>query len=306
MNTSLPADVTAFADSARRRLGALGGAEFALRAEADRSLRAAAGDALTELGAFDLDLAGDVEQFLAATQLCRVSGALALPWPVVEELVRTEGVRTALVDPAGPRVDHGDLPGDWVGSDLDGVAHRLVIGPQRPAKLGPFLVAATAGERPADLAPLDVARHLVLGSWRLLGGLEAALAQVVAHVTVRKQFKRALSEFQTVRFAVADASVALRGLEELAKFTAWRLDTAPPPCAVADATALRLHAADIATQVLRTSHQLLGAVGFCDEHDVSVYDRHLQPLIRLPLSAERLAQRLIPAVRNGEFETLYS
>jgi hypothetical protein len=51
---------------------------------------------------------------------------------------------------------------------------------------------------------------------------------------------------------------------------------------------------------------MLGAVGFCDEHDVSVIDRHLQPLLRDPCSGESLALRLVPAVRSGEFETLYS
>jgi alkylation response protein AidB-like acyl-CoA dehydrogenase len=180
------------------------------------------------------------------------------------------------------------------------------MGAPRPAKLGPFLTPAMLGEARAPIAALDIARHLVLGAWRLLGGLEAAFAQVVEHVTVRKQFKKTLSEFQTVRFAVADASVALLGLEELAKYTTWRIDSTSSERAAVDAVALRLHTADTATQVLRACHQLLGAVGFCDEHDVSVYDRHLQPLIRLPASAERLALRLVPSVRSGEFETLFS
>jgi hypothetical protein len=306
VNTTLPADVTSYAESARRRLSALGGADFALRAESERSLRDSARPALIELGAFDLEVRDDVEQFLAASQLCRVSGAVALPWPIVEELLAIDGRRLALVDVANPRVDHGDLGGEWVGCDLDGAAHDLTIGMPRPAKLGPFLTPATLGEARAPIVAVDVARHLVLGTWRLLGGLEAAFAQVVEHVTVRKQFKKTLSEFQTVRFAVADASVALLGLEELAKYTTWRIDSASAERAAVDAVALRLHAADTATQVLRACHQLLGAVGFCDEHDVSVYDRHLQPLIRLPVSAERLAVRLVPSVRTGEFETLFS
>jgi alkylation response protein AidB-like acyl-CoA dehydrogenase len=128
----------------------------------------------------------------------------------------------------------------------------------------------------------------------------------VAHVGARKQFGKALAEFQTVRFAIADASVALRGLDELAKFSSWRMTVAAPAHRAPDAVALRLHAIDVATQVLRICHQLLGAVGFCDEHDVSVLDRHLQPLLRLPVSAERLALRLVPAVRAGELETLFS
>lgn len=306
MNTTLPADVASYADSSRRRLSALGGPDFALRAETERPLRDAARLALVELGAFDLAARDDAEQFLAASQLCRVSGAVALPWPIVEDLLQVDGNRLALVDRGNPRVDHGDLDGGWIGCDLDGLAHDLVMAAPRPAKLGPFLTPATLAASRPTVTSSDIVRHLVLGSWRLLGGVEAALAQVVEHVTVRKQFKQTLSEFQTVRFAVADASVALLGLEELAKYTTWHIDSTLAEHAVVDAVALRLHAADTAIQVLRTCHQLLGAVGFCDEHDVSVYDRHLQPLIRLPVSPERLALRLVPAVRSGEFETLYS
>ena len=58
--------------------------------------------------------------------------------------------------------------------------------------------------------------------------------------------------------------------------------------------------------MLRTAHQLLGALGFCDESDVSVLDRHIQPLIRLPVSSEMLALRLMPGVRGGQLETLFS
>jgi alkylation response protein AidB-like acyl-CoA dehydrogenase len=68
---------------------------------------------------------------------------------------------------------------------------------------------------------------------------------------------------------------------------------------------LRLHAADVARDVLRCAHQLLGAIGFCDEHDVSVLDRHLQPALRLPHAAEALAEQLMPAVFDGTFESLF-
>jgi len=141
---------------------------------------------------------------------------------------------------------------------------------------------------------------------RILGGLETALAQVTAHVAVREQFGRPLAEFQAVRFAVADAVVGVRGLTELAKFTVWRLGSAGQAARSADALVLRLHAVEVAREVLRTCHQLLGAIGFCDEHDVSVLDRHLQPLLRLPYASEALAARLVPAVAAGEFESLFT
>jgi hypothetical protein len=307
MNSVLPEDAVSYGEAARGRLQRLGGVDFGLRAESDRGLRKEAGAALDDLGVADLDIRDDLDQLLAAAQLCRVAGALCVPWPVVEELVRVDGHRLALIDPAGPRIDHGDLDAAWVGADLDGVAYHLEIGalPAR-ARLGPFLVPAQLGERQKQIPADDIARHLVLGAWRILGGLEAALGQVVEHVKARKQFGQALAQFQVVRFGIADASVALRGLDELCRFTSWRLDVAEPAARSADAVALRLHAVDTARAVLRTCHQLLGAIGFCDEHDVSVIDRHLQPLLREPCAGETLAMRLIPAVRSGEFETLFS
>ncbi len=302
----MPADVVSYGDAARSRLSRLGGAEFALRCETDRPLRDGAGEALSDLGASDLDVRSDLNQFLAAAQLCRVAGSVALPWPLVEELLAIDGARLALLDPMTPRIDHGDLAGSWVGSDLDGHAVAVRPGPPRTAKLGPFVVLAELGETAARISAADVARHQVLASWRILGTLEAAFGQVVEHVRARTQFGQPLAEFQAVRFAIADANVALRGLEELAKFTSWRLAAAPGPRAAVDATVLRLSAVDSAVRVLRTCHQMLGAVGFCNEHDVSVLDRHLQPLLRLPVSAEVLAARLVPAVKSGDFETLFS
>ena len=151
-----------------------------------------------------------------------------------------------------------------------------------------------------------MARHLVLGAWQVLGGIETAFADVCLHVRQRIQFGRPLTEFQAVRFTVADTQVRVRGLEELAKYTSWRLAGAAtsPAERIADALALRLHAVEAGRAVLRTCHQLYGAVGFCDETDVSVIDRHLQPTLRFPVSPEVLAQRLVPAIGSGDLRGL--
>jgi acyl-CoA dehydrogenase len=153
---------------------------------------------------------------------------------------------------------------------------------------------------------VDVDLHLTLGSWRIVGAVQQCLEITRQHVVARKQFGKPLAEFQAVRFTIADASVAARGLYELAKYTISRVESSPAQVRSADALVLRLKAADTARQVLRTAHQLLGALGFCDESDISVLDRHTQSLIRLPVSAEVLAMRLLPGVRGGQLETLFS
>lgn len=305
MQTSLPVDVVAFGAAARSRFSALGGVELALRAETDETARTAAAEALGELGAWDIDVRAGIDELLAGAELCRSAGAVALPYPVVEQLLAVGDARLALVDPDKPWIDHGDLDGTCIAADLDGNAWRVTTEPRRPQKLGPFVTRARLGDAIEPVPADDVARHLILGAWRILGGLDAALASAAEHVKVRKQFGQALAEFQAVRFAVADAVVAHRGLEELAKYTIWRLATASPEARKADAIALRLHADDVAVQVLRCCHQLFGAIGFCDEQDVSVLDRHMQPLLRLPYSAEALVDRLVPAVSAGQLESLF-
>ncbi|CAM3170001.1 acyl-CoA dehydrogenase family protein [Mycobacterium colombiense] len=306
MKTDLPQDISDFAAVAAKRLTRLGGPQAALRAETDEAIRDAARAALNDVGAFDLDVRSAPDDLLAAAVLCQAAGATVLPYPLVEELLAIDGARLALVNPKAPRIDHGDLAGDWVAADLDGNRYRPQPGSRTGAKLGPFLVPATVSAPEGTVGAADVNLHLVLGSWRILGALQQSLRIVTEHVRARIQFGKPLADFQAVRFTVADAAVAVRGLHELAKFTICRPDSLPAQIHSADALILRLKAADTARQVMRSSHQLLGALGFCDESDVSVLDRHTQPLMRLPVGTEELAVRLMSCVSDGSFETLFS
>jgi acyl-CoA dehydrogenase len=306
VNTALPEDITEFAAVAAKRFVRLGGPQASLRAETEEHLRDDARSALADLGAFDLDVRSSPDELLAAAVLCQAAGAAALPYPLVEELLAIDGARLALVNPEAPRIDHGDLAGDWIAADLDGTRYHVQPSSRTNAKLGPFLVPATLTGPDGTVSAADVDMHLVLGSWRILGAVQQALEITRQHVTARMQFGKPLAEFQAVRFTIADASVAVRGLFELAKYTITRTESTAAQVRSADALVLRLKAADTARQVLRTAHQLLGALGFCDESDVSVLDRHTQPLIRLPVSSEMLALRLMPGVRGGQLETLFS
>jgi hypothetical protein len=306
VKTALPQDISDFAAVAAKRFDRLGGPQAALRAERDDSVRDAARAALGELGAFELDVRSGPDDLLAAAVLCQTAGAHALPYPLVDELLAIDGARLALINPEAPRIDHGDLPGDWVAADLDGNRYQLTIANRTNAKLGPFLVPASISAPDGTVPAADVNLHLVLGSWRILGAMQRSLQIVTDHVQARIQFGKPLADFQAVRFAVADASVAVRGLHELAKYTICRPVSLPVQVHSADALVLRFKATDTARQVLRSSHQLLGALGFCDESDVSVLDRHTQPLMRLPLGTEALGLRLISDVRDGSLETLFS
>jgi hypothetical protein len=107
-----------------------------------------------------------------------------------------------------------------------------------------------------------------------------------------------------VQFRVADCAVAVRGLQRLAQFTLWRLFTAPRD-AVVDAMALRVSALETASLVLSNSHLLHGAIGFCDEHDLTTLDRSVQASLRLPTDLERTSELLFQAIDSGGFHGLF-
>ncbi len=170
-------------------------------------------------------------------------------------------------------------------------------------RLGPF-VADLELLSPEPPDPWRLQAHTALTGWTILGSADRAIELAVDHVNNRVQFGKPIASFQAVQFQLADAAVAVAGLRELAAHTLWRIDAAPGD-ALADALALRLHAVDVARAVLRTCQQLHGAAGVCDEYDVSVLARMVQPALRLPWSAERTAEALASVIRRNGFEGLF-
>ena len=145
MKTTLPQDISDFAAVASKRLGRLGGPQAALRAETDDSIRDAAHAALSEVGAFELDARSSSDDALAAAVLCQAAGATALPYPLVEEILAIDGARLALVNPEAPRIDHGDLPGDWIAADLDGNRYQPQPAVADECQIGAFSGAGCTG-----------------------------------------------------------------------------------------------------------------------------------------------------------------
>ncbi len=221
-------------------------------------------------------------------------------------LLRDEASRPfAVVPDDRARVDHGDLFDTWRVATLAGAARVATpTGDRLGTRLGPFVGDLTPGEEQAPAAE-DVALALTLGAWQVLGTSERAVELAVEHVSTRVQFGKPLSAFQAVQFQLADAAVAVAGLRELALFTLWRLRAAPAEV-LPDVLALRLHALDVARPVLRVTQQLHGAAGVCDEYDISVLTRHVQPALRLPASAERTAAALADAIGRLGFDGLFA
>ncbi len=306
MNPVLPEEAVEFGAAATKAFADLGGVDVTRRAEDDPAVRTAEVAAtLTALGIDDLDPRDGGDSLAAAAALCEAAGRVALPYPVASVLLQDpEGRPFAVVPDNAARVDHGDVFDEWVVAPLSGDATVATSGaPRLGTRLGPFVADLTRGER-VERPFADVLLHVTLTAASVLGTCDRAVELTVEHVNGRIQFGKPIATFQAVQFQLADCAVAVAGLRELTNFTLWRLDV-DAAHARADVFALRVHAIDVARSVLRTCQQLHGAAGVCDEYDISVLTRMVQPALRLPWSAERTVTELAAAIAADGFEGLF-
>ncbi len=303
MNPHLNEAAQSFGAVAARAFVSIGGVDMARRAEADPELRRRdVAPLLDQLGVTELDARADGDSAEAAAALCREAGRVALPYPVVALVLGRLALGAARGTDA--MVDHADLFATWRLASLEGEASTgSPVGTRLGTRLGPFVGPVARGE-PASATPREVALHLTLTGFVIAGALTTALELATAHVADRVQFGKPLSSFQAVQFQLADAHVAVASVDELVQFSLWRCLVAPEG-ALPDALGARLGALDAARSVLRTCQQLHGAAGVCDEYDVSVITRHLQPALRIPFGAETTASHLVDAVAQHGFDGLF-
>ena len=285
MNLDLCEEATSFGAAALRAFEGAGGDEVVQVAERDPRARAALVEpVLARLGAWELQPRQSADELEAAAALCRSAGWWALPYPVAERLARPADLAVDGLIVVGDGRKAGAVEGldlRWAATDLGGRRYTAV--PARaaePTRVTQYVVDLEL--TPAAAGPaLDAALALVLPCWTLLGMLDRAMALAASHVLAREQFGQPLARFQGVQFQLTDAEVERAGAWELARYALWST-AAERADAVADALALRVAVIEAADTVLRISHQLHGAMGFCDESTLSWISRYSQPLRRLP------------------------
>jgi alkylation response protein AidB-like acyl-CoA dehydrogenase len=244
----------------------------------------------------------------AAAEVCRGAGFGVMPLPVEAMLLRRpSGAPLALVSPGG-RLEHGDLFPVWELAGADGSvgsapAATDLIG----SKVGPFVNRTPIATSGAGDPLTEVERALlhVLPSWYVLGALERALDLAANYANERVAFGQPIASYQGVSFQLADASAELQALYELALHALVSVHRSPATAYV-DALSLRWATQDIARRVLRWCHQVLGAVGLCDEHDLTIVTLTLQARLRLPLDLEATLDALALAVASDGFDSIYT
>jgi hypothetical protein len=303
MNLEIPGSAVDARITAMAMFDAAGGVDLARECEANPARRVEAAELLSRFGIDDLDPRDGVESAMVAASLCRAAGSCVFPYPVVGRIMGDDQRMLGVATPGALRINHGDI-GSWEIAGLKGGSVAVVAGEPIRQPLAPFVADVVPVGEITDRPEADVALWLALDAWVILGAMERALSLTVEYLPSRKQFERPLASFQALRFRVADLSVSLRGIEELAKFTVWRHFDAHGE-ALTDALALRVAAVEASREIFRNSHLLHGAIGFCDEHDLSFLNRHVQPHIRLPWDYHASSQLLLDQVEKHGLATLY-
>jgi 3-oxo-4-pregnene-20-carboxyl-CoA dehydrogenase alpha subunit len=284
-----------FGVTVRKALESAGGDQLVQMAESESDARESIVAAvLGELGAWSLDPRAGADELEAAAALCRSAGYWSVPYPVAERLCRPADLDVdglVVVGDVAPAAAIAGIDLRWAAVDMSGRRKTVAsVGPAAPPRQAAFVVAL-------DLEPVDnegaddLPLALVLPCWTLLGVLDRALDLTRDYVVQREQFGQPLAAFQGVQFQITDAEVERAGVEELAKYALWTIESGQPG-SLDSALALRLAALEAADTVFRISHQLHGAIGFCDETVLSWLSRYSLPLRRLPFGVSGTLDQL--------------
>jgi len=111
-------------------------------------------------------------------------------------------------------------------------------------------------------------------SAEMVGAAQRVLELCVEHARGRVQGGRPIGSYQAVQHACADLFRDVESARWLTWEAEWELAAGRPdaPAAVA---AARLHGAEAALRVARRGHQIMGAIGYCEEHPLHLLHKRI-------------------------------
>jgi alkylation response protein AidB-like acyl-CoA dehydrogenase len=214
--------------------------------------------ALSEVGG---SVAEDIDALMSGRLIATVGTSERMPWATRADLVFDGGdpADLAVFDPLRP-----SSRGLWRCRQVDVVDEMISLGHEPAARVritrGEFL---EVGTRAAILAELARAAYLV-------GAGRRVVTDVVDYVRSRRQFHRALSQFQAVAHPLADCDSHLAAAAALVRRAASRLDQtdrsgSAVPMSAFDAGTALASAARASRRAVYQAHQGYGGIGFAAE-----------------------------------------
>lgn len=187
-------------------------------------------------------------------------------------------VATVAHPPQVPRAVDADFAGLILvagdGEVRDGVAGTQHESVDPARKL--FDADATGDARPADTARAYEFGVLATAA-ELVGAGQAMLDQSVEYAKQRSQFGRIIGSYQAIKHKLADVHIAVELARPLVYGAALSLAEESPDTA-RDVSAAKVAAADAALLSARSALQTHGAIGFTQEHDLSLLLLRVQAL----------------------------
>ncbi|MGZ8815476.1 MAG: acyl-CoA dehydrogenase family protein [Mycobacterium sp.] len=243
---------------------------------------------------FDGIEAHPVDLVVAAERL----GRWCVPGPVTESiavapvlladdersaaLASGELIATVALPPQVPRAVDADTAGlilvasqnDGAGKVSDGTAGKQVESVDPSRKL--FDVNASSEGQAADVARAYEFGVLATAA-QLVGAGQALLDSSVEYAKQRSQFGKVIGTYQAIKHKLADVHIALELARPLVYGAALSVADRSPETA-RDVSAAKVAASDAALLAARSALQTHGAIGFTQEHDMSLSLLRVQAL----------------------------
>ncbi len=168
-----------------------------------------------------------------------------------------------LVDAAAPGIVREPL--DVIDADR---AHRVDF--DGVAVPGGHALGGVDGGRPVVDA---ITAHATAATCaEMVGGAQAVLDMTVGYAVGREQFGRRIGSFQAVAHHCANMAVDVLSSRFIAYEAIWRLSEGLG--AAVEVSAAKAWVSEAYQRVCALGHQVHGAVGFTQEHDLHFYTRH--------------------------------
>jgi len=182
----------------------------------------------------------------------------------------------AVTDPDGPRgrnisafvVEKSD-PGFTFGAKerklgIKGSPTRELLFDRTPIP-GDRIIGAPGDGLKIALRTLDHTR-ITIGA-QAVGVAQGALDYALAYVKERRQFGKAVAEFQGLQFMLADMAMQLEAARQLVYVAACKSERNDPDLSFFGAAA-KCYASDVAMSITTDAVQLLGGAGYVSDHPV--------------------------------------
>jgi alkylation response protein AidB-like acyl-CoA dehydrogenase len=221
-------------------------------------------------------------------------GRWCVPGPVVESIavapvLLADDDRSAALA-AGEMIATVALPPDVpraVDADSAGLILVAVDGEVREGSAGTPHESVDPSRKLFDVnssregKPADVARAYEFGALataaQLVGAGQAMLTMSVEYAKQRRQFGNVIGSYQAIKHKLADVHIALELARPLVYGAALSLADGSADTA-RDVSAAKAAASDAALLAARSSLQTHGAIGFTQEHDLSLWLLRVQAL----------------------------